>query len=131
MSASADFKAAAQALADRLEAMPPQSFFRWRTQAANGTVTLPEVDYDPIALEWIELLAPFGLIEDSEAYEAVARRGWDNAGLIATSSFEDTVRIASTLVRAQRSTGQNILDRAHQQGMLAAILRRLSELSGG
>lgn len=124
-----DFKAKARALADRLDAMTPAQFFRWRTTSGDGTVILPEPEYNPIAQEWIDLLMPRGLMEQSEAYEAVARRGWANAGLIATSNWADTIHIAGTLARAQRSTGQNILDRAHQMGMLAAILRRLAALS--
>jgi hypothetical protein len=131
MTTRTEFSDAALAMADRLDIMPIGTFVRWSTIDANGIVTLPRPQYDDIAGEWIELLTPFGLGRSGPDYEVVARRGWDNAGLIADASWEDAIHIAGTLARAQRTRGDGILEEAQKLGMLSAILRRLALLADG
>jgi hypothetical protein len=126
-----EFCDAALALADRLDAMPIETFVRWSKQDPTGQVTLPRPYYNDIAGEWIELLTPYELGRQSEDYEAVARRGWDNADLIANATWEDAIHIASSLARAQRTRRDGILEEAQKRGMLSAILRRLALLADG
>jgi hypothetical protein len=126
-----EFCDAATALADRLDGMPLETFVRWSEQDPSGQVTLPRPYYDDIAGEWIEFLTPYGLGRSGPDYEAVARRGWDNAGLIANATWEDTIHIAGSLARAQRTRGDGILEEAQKRGMLSAILRRLAVLADG
>jgi hypothetical protein len=126
-----EFCDSALALAERLDAMPIETFVRWSSQDPSGQVTLPRPYYDDIAGEWIELLTPYGLGRSGPDYEAVARRGWDNAGLIAKATWEDTIHIAGSLARAQRTRGDGILEEAQKRGMLSAILRRLALLADG
>jgi hypothetical protein len=131
MTTRTEFSDAALTLADRLDAMPIETFVRWSSLEPGGLVTLPRPYYDDIAGEWIELLTPYGLGRSGPDYEVVARRGWDNAALVADASWEDTIHIAGTLARAQRTRGDGILEEAQKLGMLSAILRRLALLADG
>ena len=125
-----EFRAAALALAGKLDAISADDILSWSNTDFRGMVMLePGPIYAAPVAEWVEFLTSLGLGAQSEAYEAVAKRGWHNAHLIADASWEDTLHIAGTLARAQRSVGGDIFQVAHRLGMLSGVLRRLAQLS--
>ena len=127
-----EFCDAALALAERLDAIRSKPSRSGTPRVRPDRSPWPSRGIgDDIAAEWIEFLNPYGLGCQSEAYEVVARRGWDNAGLISKATWEDTIHIAGSLARAQRTRGDGILEEAQKRGMLAAVLRRLALLADG
>ena len=116
------------ALAEKLDTIPPAAFATWTTPDG-GPATFPT--YHPVEAEWREAVDSAGLLAPNPAYEDIlaAKAPPPTVESIRGADLPTLKGYATYVVRGERfSDGQ--IGACHERGLLAAIVRRLSNLDG-